>query len=333
MSTPALAERKDEKRGGTRRFTLNPIYLVLVILLVLIAFKNPAFLEPTGYMNFLKRVAPIAIAACGQLFVIVAGGFDLSAGAVITLTVIGASMLISNDPNAVIWVIPLLFAGGALIGLINGLVVVYLRVPSLIATLGMMITLGGLTLFWSGGAPKGYLPDSFRFFGRFNFKDVPLISILPVSLIVLVVVVAMVWRLMHHTNFGRLLFAVGDNPRAAQLAGVPVERVRILAFMLSSLSATVTAHPGPGGFSGRVARRRQWLRAAGDHRCGARWRTTARRTRLDPGNGGRRRDAGGEIFTLLNFLGLPNPVRNVVQGLILIGAVALAMYRRKRTGQ
>lgn len=329
MSTPALAERKDEKRG-LRRFTLNPIYIVLVILLVLIAVKNPQFLEPAGYMNFLKRVAPVAIVACGQLFVIVAGGFDLSAGAVITLTVIGASMLISNNADAVIWVIPLLFVGGALIGLINGLVVVYLRVPSLIATLGMMITLGGLTLFWSGGAPKGYLPDSFRFFGRFNFK-VPGISILPVSLIVLVVMVALFWWLMHHTNFGRLLFGIGDNPRAAQLAGVPVERVRILAFVISSLSATV-AGILVGGFSGVSPD------AGNGYELQAITAAVLGGAQLLGGRGSIPATVVGgatlaAIFTLLNFLGLPNPVRNVVQGLILIGAVALAMYRRKRTGQ
>jgi ribose transport system permease protein len=329
MSTRALAERKDEKRG-LRRFTLNPIYIVLVILLVLIAVKNPQFLEPAGYMNFLKRVAPVAIVACGQLFVIVAGGFDLSAGAVITLTVIGASMLISNNADAVIWVIPLLFVGGALIGLINGLVVVYLRVPSLIATLGMMITLGGLTLFWSGGAPKGYLPDSFRFFGRFNFK-VPGISILPVSLIVLVVMVALFWWLMHHTNFGRLLFGIGDNPRAAQLAGVPVERVRILAFVISSLSATV-AGILVGGFSGVSPD------AGNGYELQAITAAVLGGAQLLGGRGSIPATVVGgatlaAIFTLLNFLGLPNPVRNVVQGLILIGAVALAMYRRKRTGQ
>lgn len=329
MSTPALAERKDERRG-LRRFTLNPIYLVLVILLILIAVKNPQFLEPAGYMNFLKRVAPVAIVACGQLFVIVAGGFDLSAGAVVTLTVIGASMLISNNADAVIWVIPLLFVGGALIGLINGLVVVYLRVPSLIATLGMMITLGGLTLFWSGGAPKGYLPDSFRFFGRFNFK-VPGISILPVSLIVLVVMVALFWSLMHHTNFGRLLFGIGDNPRAAQLAGVPVERVRILAFVISSLSATVTGIL-VGGFSGVSPD------AGNGYELQAITAAVLGGAQLLGGRGSIPATVVGgatlaAIFTLLNFLGLPNPVRNVVQGLILIGAVALAMYRRKRTGQ
>jgi len=330
MSNEALTRAAPPSRLR-RILGFNPIYAVLVLLVILIALRNPAFLEPTGYMNFLKRVAPIAIAASGQLFVIVAGGFDLSMGAVVTFTVIGASMLIANNADAVYWVIPLLFAIGALVGLINGLVVVYLRVPSLIATLGMMITLGGATLFWSGGAPKGYLPDSFRFFGRYNVPNVPGIAILPISLIVLAGMVALLWWLLHHTNYGRLLLAIGDNPRAAQLAGIPVERVRILAFVISSLSA-VTTGILVGGFSGvspdaGAGYELQAITAAvlgGAQLLGGRGSIPAT-------------VAGGAtlaaIFTLLNFLGLPNPVRSVVQGLILIGAVALAMYRRKRTGQ
>lgn len=101
-----------------------------------------------------------------------------------TLTVIGSSMLASNDPNSTYWIIPLMLGIGALVGLINGLVVSYLRVPSLIATLGMMITLTGVAFVWSGGAPRGYLPDTFRFFGRFNITGVPLVNIFsPVAII------------------------------------------------------------------------------------------------------------------------------------------------------
>ena len=102
---------------------------------------------------------------------------------------------------------------------------------------------------WSGGAPRGYLTDSFRFFGRFNFTDLPLIRILPVAIIVLVVIGFILYWFMHRTNLGRMIHAIGDNPRAAILAGVPVNRVRITAFVVSSLSA-VAAGIMLGGFAG-----------------------------------------------------------------------------------
>ena len=310
---------------------INPVYVLLVALLVAIVLLNPAFMEPTGYMNYLKRATALAILSAGALYVIVSGGFDLSVGATMTLTVIGSSMLAANDPNATYWIIPLMLGIGVLVGVVNGLVVSYLKVPSLIATLGMMITLTGIAFVWSGGAPRGYLPDTFRFFGRFNFTGVPLVNIFPVAIICLVVFGLVLWWGMHRTNFGRMLHAIGDNQRAARLAGVPVERVRIGAFVVSSVSAVLAGIilGGRAGVSVDIGSGYELQAITAAVLGGA---------QLLGGRGSVPAAIAGAlaleaIFTLLNLLGLPQPVRQVVQGLILIGAVALAMYRRKRTGR
>lgn len=329
MSERTVARR--EQGGRWRLPKINPIWFVLAALIVAIIVYNPNFVQPVGYMNFLKRAAPLAILAAGQIYVIVSGGFDLSVGSMITLTVIGSSMLLNNDPDATWWVILVMYAIGLGVGLANGLVVSVLKVPSLIATLGMMIALSGVAMMWSGGAPRGYLPDTFRYFGRVNITGVPVINILPVSLIVLAVVGAALWWLMHRTNYGRLVHAVGDNPRAAQLAGVPVKRVRVTAFVISSLTA-VTAGILLGGFGGvstDVGRGFELQAITAAVLGGA---------QLLGGRGSVSATIAGAltltaIFTLLNFVGLPQPVREVVQGLILILAVAYAMYRRRRTGQ
>lgn len=329
MIDHALSAAKPRK--ARRLPQINPVYFLLAALIAAIILNNPAFAEPTGYMNFLKRAAPLAILAAGQVYVIVSGGFDLSVGSLITLVVVGSSMLSNNDPNATGWVIAAMLCIGLAVGVVNGLVVCFLKVPSLIATLGMMITLNGFAFMWSGGAPRGYLPDSFRYFGRFNIMDIPLIRMLPVAVIVMAVVGFALYWLMHRTNLGRMIHAIGDNPRAAQLAGVPVNRVRVTAFVVSSLSAVI-AGILLGGFAGvstdvGTGYELQAITAAvlgGAQLLGGRGSVAAT-------------IAGAltltAIFTLLNFLGLPQPVRQVVQGLILIAAVALAMYRRKRTGQ
>lgn len=326
-----VAATKGKTEQGWRKLAFNPVYVVLVLLIIAIVIISPHFLQPTGYMNFLKRAAPLAILAAGQVYVIVSGGFDLSVGSLITLTVIGSSILINGDPNATYWVIPLMLGIGVLVGVVNGVVVSYLKVPSIIATLGMMITLNGIALTWSGGAPRGYLPDTFRFFGRALIRDVPMIKILPISLIVLVVVGLALWWLMHRTHYGKLLHAVGDNPVAAHLAGAPVKRIRIIAFVISSLSAVI-AGILLGGFAGvstdvGLGFELQAITAAvigGAQLLGGRGSVTAA-------------IAGAltlqAIFTLLNMLGLPKPLRDVVQGLILISAVALAMRRRKGGGK
>ncbi|HWV22180.1 MAG TPA: ABC transporter permease [Devosia sp.] len=328
MSAQSLSQTETTKRGLPR---INPVYVLVAALILAIIIMNPAFGEPTGYMNFLKRVTALAILSGGALYVIVSGGFDLSVGSIMTLTVIGSSMLASNDPNSTYWVIPLMLGIGVAVGLINGLVVSYLKVPSLIATLGMMITLNGVAFMWSGGAPRGYLPDTFRFFGRYNITDVPVITLLPVAVICLVVFGTMLWWGMHRTNFGRMLHAVGDNQQAARLAGVPVERVRISAFVVSALSAVLAGVilGGRAGVSVDIGSgfELQAITAAvigGAQLLGGRGSVPAAIA------GALALEA---IFTLLNLLGLAQPVRLVVQGLILIGAVALATYQRKRSGR
>jgi ribose transport system permease protein len=310
---------------------INPVYFVLVALLVAIALQNTNFLEPSGYMNFLKRAAPLAILAAGQVYVIVSGGFDLSVGSVITLTVIGSSMLLNNNPDATWWVILLMLGIGVGVGLFNGIIVSYFKVPSLIATLGTMITLNGAAFMWSGGSPRGYLPDSFRFFGRYNFQDVPVLDLLPVAVILLVVFGFILYWIMHRTNLGRLLHAIGDNPRAARLAGVPVERVRISAFVISSVTAVI-AGVMLGGFAGVSTD------VGLGYELQAITATVLGGAQLLGGRGSVPASIAGAltlqaIFTLLNFLGLPKPVRDVVQGLILIAAVATAMYRRKTSSR
>ena len=322
---PAPAEKK------RRPLRINPIYFVLVALIVTIALNNPAFIEPTGYMNFLKRAAPLAILAGGQLYVIVSGGFDLSAGSLITFTVIGSSMLLNNNPDATWWVILVMLGLGALVGVINGLIVSYLKVPSLIATLGTMIMLNGAAGMWSRGAPRGYLSDSYRFFGRASIQGVPVIVLLPIAVIVLVVVGAILWWGMHRTNYGRLLHGVGDNQRSARLAGVPVVRVRIFAFVVSAVSAAITGVL-LGGFSGVSPN------AGEGYELQAITAAVLGGAQLLGGRGSVLATIAGAltltaIFTLLNVVGLPKPTRDVVQGVILISAVAYAMYRRKRTGQ
>jgi ribose transport system permease protein len=305
---------------------INPSYLVLLALFVLIAFMTPSILEPAGFMNFLRRGAPLAVVATGQLFVIVVGGFDLSVGSLMTLTVMGSALLIDNDPGKTWWVIAAMYGIGLAAGLVNGLVVTFLKVPSIIATLGALLSLKGIAMAWSGGSPQGYLPDNFRQFGRLSLHDLPVIDVLPLAVVVLIIIVAIFAWLLHRTNFGRLALVVGDNARAAALAGVPVRAVRILAFILSALSA-VTAGILLGGFSGVST-------DAGDgFELQSIAATVLGGAQLLGGRGTVPGAVSGAftltaLFTLLNLLGLPKPLRDAVQGLILIAAAAYSMRRQ-----
>ncbi len=315
-------------RGGAWLRAIAPIYFVLLLLLIGIAFINPQFREPSGILNLLRRAAPLMVLTAGQLFVIVSGGFDLSVGSTMTLTVLGAALLIDNDPNNTWWVLLALLAMGVIIGLINGSLVAYLKIPSLIATLGMLLLLRGAALYITGGAPRGYLAENFRIFGRGWIDNVPVVGRLPNAVIVLVVVSTIAIYLFGYTNLGRQLLELGDNQRAARLAGIPVRRMRMVAFVFSSLSA-VLAGILLGGFGGVT------LNVGEGFELQAISAAVLGGAVLLGGRGSMGAAIAGALalealFTLLNLWGLPKPLRDAVQGLIIIGAVAWGAYRSRR---
>jgi ribose transport system permease protein len=324
--TAALASPRPSRWRRLAR--VNVAVLVFGAIYALVALRQPSYLEPGGLFNFLRRAAPLAIVACGELFVIVAGGFDLSVGALVTLAVLGPSMLIGGDPAQTWWAIGVIYAVGLVVGAANGAIVGWLKVPSIIATLGMMLVLRGVSLLWSGGSPRGYLPDNFRMFGRLVLHDVPVTGTLPLAVIVLVVVVALAAWLLHGTVFGKRLFAAGDNAVAAELGGVAIRPTRLAAFVLSALGA-VTGGILLGGFAGVS------LDVGDGMEMGAISACVIGGAQLLGGRGSVTGAVAGSLslyalFTLLNLVGLPPAVRDTAQGLILISAVAIGARRRRR---
>jgi ribose transport system permease protein len=259
--------------------------------------------------------------------VILSGEIDVSVGSLLAV----CAFVYGNVAMAVGGsLVPLgaSFVVGAILGAVNGIMVTRARVPSIIATLGMLLMLKGAALSWSGGSPRGYLPDNFRDFGRLVWRDIPVVGVLPVAVIVLVVFVAITWWLLHATQFGKLALAIGDNARAAELSGVSVGRVRVAAFVISAVSA-VTSGILIGGYSGVSvdAGNGMDLQAIAAAVVGG--------VQLLGGRGSVPGAVGGALslyalFTLLNFLGLPQPVRLAVQGAILIAAAAIAWRQRRQ---
>ncbi|MGQ9851361.1 MAG: ABC transporter permease [Aggregatilineaceae bacterium] len=304
------------------------IYFILAVLLIWISYENPNFPDPPVFLAFLRRASPLVILAAGELFVIVTGGFDLSVGSLITLTVLGGALLTDGNADRTPLAIAVLYLIGIGVGLFNGLVVSYLRVSSFITTLGMLIAIKGAALLWSGGAPAGYLPDNFRVFGRETLQDVPYLGELPYAVIIVVIYGIAATYLLHGTNFGKKALAVGDNPRAAALSGVAVPRVRIVAFVLSSVSA-VTAGILLGGFAGVS------MNVGDGYELEAIAAVVLGGAMLMGGKGSMPTAMAGALslralFTLLNLLGLPSPYRAAVQGLIIIGAATYAAFRGQR---
>jgi ribose transport system permease protein len=328
--TPALSATQPNTHGRLSMLAflrrINPALVMFLALMVLIVILSPLYRTPAGVMSLLQRAAPLVILTCGQSFVLISGGFDLAQGSLVTLVVIACAMITGGDPTLTPEALAIALGLGLVVGIVNGFVVSYLKVPSIIATLGTLLSVKGAAMMWSGGAPQGYLPDNLRMFGRMVIRPVPVIGSLPIAVIALVIAVAALAFLLHATQYGRLLVMIGDNPRAAELAGAPVRKIRFAAFVVSSLSAVV-AGVLLGGFSGVSVDVGTGLELQG---------TSAAVIGGIVLLGGRGTIAGAAfgalslyaLFTLLNLLGFPEPMRVAVQGIILIAAAAITSRRQ-----
>ena len=329
MGTKTIAQ---ENSPGSRLNWLRrvpPIYIILLVLLVWVTLLNPNFTQPEVFLSFLRRATPLMILAAGQLFVIAAGSFDLSVGSLITLTVLGSAVLLNNDAEQTWWVIVVMYLIGIASGLFIATVVNVFKVSSFITSLGMLLALEGLGLFWTNGAPAGYLPDNFRMFGRGVVENVPILGRVPYAVLVLVVFGILAAFLYHGTIFGKQVKAVGDNPRATMLSGIRVPLIRMMVFTLSAISA-VTAGILLGGFAGVST-------DVGDgYELEAISAVVLGGATLMGGRGSVFSAMAGALtlrtlFTLLNLLGLSAPARYAVQGIIIIGAAAYAALRMNRS--
>ena len=305
-----------------------PVFVLLVGLLVWISIRNPVFKEPPVFLGFVRFAVPLMILAAGQLFVIVSGEFDLSVGSLVTVVVVMAATLGDADPSHTWWILALVFALGIAVGLVNGFVTTVLGVPSFITTLGMLLVLSGGALYWTDGSPRGYIADNFRELGRGAWEDVPWLERVPYAVALwLVIAVLAVW-LLHGTDFGRQLFAVGGNARAASLSGVNVARARTLAFVLSALSAVIAGIilAGIVGVSPNAGSGYEFQAITAVVLGGA---------VLGGGRGSMVGAMAGALslqalFTLLNLLGLADAYRQAFQGAIIIAAVAFSAYRLRQ---
>ena len=308
-----------------------PVFPIFLVIFITLGFLNPkGYQTMNGIMTFLRPASPLAVIAIGQMIVLALGGFDLSVGAIVTFVVLVSSKFLANDPANALPNILMLLGIGILIGLINGFVVSYLRVPSFITTLGMMMIVRGSALYYVGGAPQGYLTDNFRMFGRNYIQDVPFFSRIPYSFIILIILAIIAYFIFHRTNYGRQVLAVGDNMRASGLSGVRVKLVRVVSFVFCSVFA-VLGGIMVGGYGGVNVTIGEGMEMQAIAAC------VIGGVMLGGGKGSVLNVVFGAftlqaIVNLLNQLGLPKPYTDAVQGLIIIGVVAysaLSTYKKR----
>src|SRR5229473_2408424 len=273
MKVPDVAI-PDSNQSRQGKIPLRPLdivsrgwsWLFLLVLLIFFSITGQGFLNIYNFQTIGADMSLVLIMALGQTFVIISGGIDLSTGFVMGMASVAAALVMSGLGSSVpLFVVVLAGAAaglgiGLIPGLINGVIIARLRVPSFIVTLGMYGIARGTGFILSGGQPvsintngvgqigNGYLlyllPD-----GRISFFHLPsnlegvrpsqIVQLLPFPLIFLVVVALICAWLLSQTRFGRHTYAVGGSEEASRRAGIPVVRHTILIYVLSALLASL----------------------------------------------------------------------------------------------
>jgi len=216
------------------------VFIALLVMCVFLSVTNEYFLSTTNLLNVGRQISLIGIMAVGMTFVLVAGEIDLSIGSIYALSGLATGAMIVLGWSLVPAVILGLMIGAAA-GLINGLLSTYGRLPSLIATLGMMSIIRGTALLMTDGQPvtvnvrNGAQESTFDAFAAMGQGY--LFGVVPMQLVFFALVAVVGWMVLSRTGFGFRLFAVGGSVKAARVSGIHIETTKIWSFVIMGLLA------------------------------------------------------------------------------------------------
>lgn len=210
------------------------VIIAFLIIFIAASFMNPRFLDLNNQMNILMQVSIIGIISLGMTVVMLSGGIDLSVGSVLAL--VGVITVIAlNATGSIVIAILTAFIVGSFVGLLNGLMVAKGRVASFIATLGMMAAARSIALYIADG---GSISGEVSGFTAIANSD---LWIIDYPIIIFLLMTAFVYILMHKTRFGRYVYALGSNEKAALLSAIHVDRVKLGVYSLAGLLVSVSA--------------------------------------------------------------------------------------------
>ena len=230
LSEPAASGLLAWRPKAANYLHVGGIFIALFVICVALSFASPYFLTTRNLVNILLQAATISIIAAGFTVVLIAGEIDLSIGSAIGLTASVVSILIIREGMPLPVGIALGPGVGLLIGLFNGCVTVFFKMPSFVVTLATLGIAHGAGLVLTAGRPVSGFPDWYPIIGQGR-----LLGVLPVAIVIAAFVYIILHFLLQRTSLGVQLYAVGGNPEAAQLAGVRVNRVILSAFVISGL--------------------------------------------------------------------------------------------------
>jgi ribose transport system permease protein len=213
------------------------VLIALIALCVSLSVTTDSFLTSLNLMQVARQASYYGIMAVGMVFVVSMGDIDLSVGSILTLTNIVTAMAMRDGvPVPVALIIGL--ATGAACGFANGLLSVWLRIPTIIVTLGTLSVYRGLALIFCKASPISQFPSGVKESAFFKLGGGSLAGV-PTSVVMMLLVGALGWIVLTRTWYGRRIEAMGGNPIAARLSGIPMERYRIGVMTLNGMIAAL----------------------------------------------------------------------------------------------
>lgn len=321
----ATAERASAT--GSRGISIGTLWdygvvISFIVLFVALSIASPAFLSTRNLLNILDQSAPVGIIACAATLVIIAGGFDLSAGAIFALAgVVAAKIAVATDP-----ILGILFGlvVALVFGTVNGLLISGFQINPFVATLATGMMIRGLAVVLTGGFLVTVQDKAYSVIGRESFLGVKY------SVWLFAAVIAICWFTLARTTFGRHIYAVGGNPEAARLSGVRVGAIRTATFAISGAAA---------GLAGLIASSRV---STGQADAGSLIELTAIAavviggTSISGGEGTIWRTVIGVLLLALigngfNMLSVEPFYQDIVKGAIIVVSVAIDAWSKRRT--
>jgi ribose transport system permease protein/putative xylitol transport system permease protein len=317
---PIPGRRRMTRTELLSRYGMAAIFAILVVVLVV---ANESFRNPQNLINILQQNSIIGIVACGMLLMIVVGGFDLSVGAVGAMSGVVAAVVIINVGILPGVIVALLCGLG--VGLLNGTLIAKIGINPFVATLGTQVLIYGLLFVATDARPVYGMPAGFTWLGLGKIGPVP------VAVVVFAIVLVITWIVLRRTTFGQHIYAVGGGRDASWLAGVNVDRVTVATYGIGSLFAALAGLVLLGQTNiGQPATAEAWPLAA----IAA---VVVGGVPLTGGVGG----VGaallgtlllGVVANGLNLFSVSPFWQPAITGLVILVAVGLDSYQRKRAG-
>jgi ribose transport system permease protein len=319
----AVAGRRPRRKAGGWQQLLDVSYPLLAILALIATFTiaSPRFLTVSNALNIGRQSGVLLLVALAGTLVILIGSIDLSVGGIVTLSGVVCALLLDGRGPLVACLAAV--AVGAAVGLANGSLLLLLRIPSFLVTLGMLSVASGLAAFLSDNAPVPFANTSLAdLINGTAVLGIPNVILLTLAVLILLTVVAF------RTTFGRYLYAIGGGEQVAAASGVPVARYKLAAFVLSGVlcglaGVVITGQVGTGTLDVGANLLLDSVAAA-----------VMGGTALSGGVGGPHRTLLGVLVIAIlsngmDVVGATDYVQDLVKGGVIIAAVALSIDRKK----